>query len=187
MSDFDVIVVGGGPAGENVAGKCSEGGLRTVLVERELVGGECSYWAWMRPKPSCGRARPCTPRARRRRPPRSTSTPRSPTATSWSPTTPTQAKQYVLVEQMPAGGYVRARGQEHGEGVVGEQLHNEGAADGGDGQADAHCHQDGPVTEPRLARRLCTGDAVVVGLSAMIGGVCSWCSRRRPRPPALGC
>ena len=41
---FDVIVVGAGPAGENVAGRCAQGGLSTVIVERELVGGECSYW-----------------------------------------------------------------------------------------------------------------------------------------------
>jgi pyruvate/2-oxoglutarate dehydrogenase complex dihydrolipoamide dehydrogenase (E3) component len=42
--EFDVIVVGAGPAGENVAGRCADGGLEVAVVERELVGGECSYW-----------------------------------------------------------------------------------------------------------------------------------------------
>jgi pyruvate/2-oxoglutarate dehydrogenase complex dihydrolipoamide dehydrogenase (E3) component len=45
VDEFDVIVIGGGPAGENVPGRCTVQGLSVALVEAELVGGECSYWA----------------------------------------------------------------------------------------------------------------------------------------------
>ena len=42
---YDLIVLGGGPVGENVADYAHQGGLSVVVVESELVGGECSYWA----------------------------------------------------------------------------------------------------------------------------------------------
>ncbi|MET9218491.1 NAD(P)/FAD-dependent oxidoreductase [Streptomyces sp. NPDC003300] len=57
---YDVIVIGAGPVGENLADRTQAAGLSTVVVESELVGGECSYWACM---PSKALLRPVVARA----------------------------------------------------------------------------------------------------------------------------
>lgn len=46
-STYDVLVIGGGPAGENVADVAARSGLRVALIEHDLLGGECTYWACM--------------------------------------------------------------------------------------------------------------------------------------------
>lgn len=63
---YDVIVIGAGPVGENVAERARAAGLSTVIVERELIGGECSFWAC---DPSKALLRPVVARADARRVP----------------------------------------------------------------------------------------------------------------------
>ncbi|MEU6486088.1 NAD(P)/FAD-dependent oxidoreductase [Streptomyces sp. NPDC046887] len=62
--EYDVVVVGAGPVGENVADRVAAAGLSVAVVESELVGGECSYWACM---PSKALLRPGLARADARR------------------------------------------------------------------------------------------------------------------------
>ncbi|MCQ8192488.1 dihydrolipoyl dehydrogenase family protein [Streptomyces rugosispiralis] len=64
--EYDVIVLGAGPVGENLADRTRAAGLSTVIVERELVGGECSYWACV---PSKSLLRPVLARAEARQVP----------------------------------------------------------------------------------------------------------------------
>ncbi|TWG07352.1 dihydrolipoamide dehydrogenase [Streptomyces brevispora] len=64
--EYDVVVIGAGPVGENVADRARAAGLSTAIVESELIGGECSYWACM---PSKALLRPVVARADARRVP----------------------------------------------------------------------------------------------------------------------
>ncbi|MFF5719416.1 dihydrolipoyl dehydrogenase family protein [Streptomyces buecherae] len=66
MDTYDVIVLGAGPVGENLADRAHAQGLSAVVVESELIGGECSYWACM---PSKALLRPVLARADARRTP----------------------------------------------------------------------------------------------------------------------
>ena len=47
MREFDVVVLGAGPAGEVAAGRLADGGLSVAVVEQALVGGDCSFYACM--------------------------------------------------------------------------------------------------------------------------------------------
>ncbi|MEV6396045.1 NAD(P)/FAD-dependent oxidoreductase [Streptomyces sp. NPDC051907] len=58
--EYDVVVLGAGPVGENLADRARAAGLSTAVVESELAGGECSYWACM---PSKALLRPAIARA----------------------------------------------------------------------------------------------------------------------------
>jgi dihydrolipoamide dehydrogenase len=67
--EFDVVVLGAGPAGEVIAGRLAQRGKRVVLVECRLIGGECSFWACM---PSKALLRPAEALAEIRRIPGAT-------------------------------------------------------------------------------------------------------------------
>ncbi|MGZ4174034.1 MAG: FAD-dependent oxidoreductase [Solirubrobacteraceae bacterium] len=63
---FDAVVIGAGPGGEVAVSKLQAQGLSVALVERELIGGECAYWACIprRPllrAPECGARRAARP------------------------------------------------------------------------------------------------------------------------------
>jgi pyruvate/2-oxoglutarate dehydrogenase complex dihydrolipoamide dehydrogenase (E3) component len=74
-TDVDVIVLGMGPGGEAAAWRLLAAGKRVAVVERELIGGECAYWACI---PSKTLLRPPETKAEAARGPPGSLPPRSP-------------------------------------------------------------------------------------------------------------
>ena len=72
MDRFDVIIIGMGVGGEAAAGRLLDAGRRVAVIERELIGGECAYWAASRPRHCCAPRRhgprPAGPPGRHPRP-----------------------------------------------------------------------------------------------------------------------
>ena len=146
-TDYDVIVLGAGAPGEHCAGALAEGGLRVAVVERERVGGECSFWACipsktlLRPGEAVQAARRHGARARR-----STSTRRLRGVTSWSRTTPTRVVSAGW--RTTASISLRGTGRLAGPGAVevdGEALH-------GPSRRGRHRLRSGLSARPRTAR-----------------------------------
>ena len=130
-SEWDVVVIGGGPPGENAAPTRSRAGLSAVIVETELLGGECSYWACMpskallRPLELLDSARAMPGVAAPGRRPGSTSRRSSPAATP-SPHTTTTARRSQWADRRghrrrprrrPADGRAHRRGHRAGGGT----------------------------------------------------------------------
>ena len=120
-TDYDVIVLGGGAPGEHCAAALAAGGVRVAIVERDLLGGECSYWGCipsktlLRPGEAVAGARNAPGAGKRSREP-STCKPRWPGATSWCRTTTTPGRRRGLAD---AGiEVVRGRGALAGRGTV---------------------------------------------------------------------
>lgn len=93
MSGYGAIVGGGGASGEHCAAALARGGLRVALVERELVGGECSYWACIPSKTLLRPGEAARAASDAAAPAAVTCGPRSPGATSWSRATPTPGRR----------------------------------------------------------------------------------------------
>lgn len=191
---YDVVVVGAGPTGENVADRAVRAGLSAVVVERELVGGECSYWA-------------CVPSKALLRPGAALAGAVSVRGAKEAVTGDLDAAAVLARRDWFAGDWndggqarwmkgagidlVRGRGRLTGERtveVVGTQAGKGGAGDGGAGDGTGGANGSGGpdavvggggrrVLTARHAVVLCTGSDAVLPPIDGLSGIRAWTSR----------
>ncbi|MER5771884.1 NAD(P)/FAD-dependent oxidoreductase [Streptomyces sp. NPDC001985] len=162
--EYDVVVLGAGPTGENVADRCRAAGLSTAVVESELVGGECSYWACM---PSKALLRPVIARADARKVP----------GLRQSAEAPLDAAA-VLAHRDAFTSHWKDDGQVSWLDTTGARLYR------GRGRLDGprKVVVDGPEGEPRVltarhAVAVCTGSRAVLPDLPGLAGAKPWTSR----------
>ncbi|MDK0523644.1 NAD(P)/FAD-dependent oxidoreductase [Streptomyces sp. ML-6] len=161
---YDVVVIGAGPVGENVADRTRAAGLSTAVVESELVGGECSYWACM---PSKALLRPVVARADARRVPGLADSVRGPLGTA-----------AVLAHRDAYASHWKDDGQVAWLDGIGADLHRGRGRLTGERTVSVTA-PDG--TEHRLTARhavaVCTGSRAVVPDLPGLDGARPWTSR----------
>lgn len=166
---FDVVVIGAGPVGENVADRAVQGGLTCAIVEAELVGGECSYWACM---PTKALLRPGNALAAARRVPGAREAVGSidvPAALAFREAAAARGDDSGQVEWLEGAGITLVRG--HGA-LGGERRVRVTRADG-----------EVETLEARHAVALATGSEPVV--PPVLRGVEVWGSREAVRATAI--
>ncbi|HEX3958499.1 MAG TPA: NAD(P)/FAD-dependent oxidoreductase [Trebonia sp.] len=166
--EFDVIVIGAGPTGENAAGRAVRGGLTAAIVESELVGGECSYWACM---PSKAMLRPVVAAAEAGRV-------RGVTGTALQPAEVLARRDYWASDWKDDGQVKWLRG----EGI--ELFRGRGRITG---PRTVQVGDDGPQLRARHAVVVATGSNAVI--PAQLAAVRPWTSREatsaKEAPPRL--
>ncbi|ANW17028.1 NAD(P)/FAD-dependent oxidoreductase [Streptomyces clavuligerus] len=170
--EYDVVVLGAGPTGENVADRVRAAGLSAAVVESELVGGECSYWACM---PSKALLRPAIARADARRTPGLRAAAEAPLDTD-----------AVLAHRDEYASHWKDDGQVAWLDTTGARLYR--------GQGRLHGPRtvvvDGPESEhhvltARHAVAVCTGSRAVLPELPGLAGARAWTSREATSAKAV--